>query len=200
MIQYVGWLAIREVPIGCLDPHSQRFYVAVLSVMAVFLCGCHEPTQSKPPLTDPYSNAPLHSSFDIEVLFTDSSFTRARLRAGSAVVDEAHMQTTLGKGVHVAFYDRSTHTISAWLKADSAIIDDRTKDMTAIGHVWVQSDSSNTTLETPQLIWVQTDERIKTSSVVRITTPTEVIDGVGLISDQYLTDYKIFNVKGVHQP
>jgi LPS export ABC transporter protein LptC len=142
----------------------------------------------------------LHTSYEITVRFQDSSRTRAVLKAGKAIAHEDRKQTLLGGGVNVVFHDRKSGLPAAWLDADSAMVDDRTKDMTAFGNVHVRSDSSRTTLDTPQLVWDQKSERIRTSERVRITTPTEVIDGVGLVSDQLLTDYKIFNVRGVHQP
>lgn len=170
------------------------------NLVLAMLLGCTKTPDRNPNAMDPFISAPLHTSYSISVTFSDSSLTRATLKAGSAIVDEVHMQTALGGGVYVVFYNRTTGAPSAWLKADSASIDDRTKDMTAIGNVRVQSDSSHTTLDTPQLVWMQKEERIRTSEAVRITTPTEVIDGVGLVSDQFLTDYKIFKVRGIHQP
>lgn len=178
---------------------AQHLNVLLLVAIFTFCSGCNETVQPKRLVLDPFSAAPLHTSYDITVTFSDSSFTKATLHAGRAVVDEVRMETLLGGGVYVVFYNRVTHESSAWLRSDSACIDDKTKNMTAIGNVLVQSDSSKTTLRTPSLVWLQKEERIRTSEVVKITTPTEVIDGVGLVSDQYLTDYKIFNVRGVHK-
>lgn len=162
--------------------------------------GCNQTTTKQPSKADPYAASPLHTSYGVNVVFNDSSAMRATLAAGVAVVNETQMVTTLSRGVHVTFYSRSTGKKAAVLDADSASIDERTKDMTAFGNVVVKSDSSQTTLRTSQLVWVQKEERIRTTHPVRITTPTEVIDGVGMVSDQLLTDYRIFKVKGVHHP
>ena len=191
----------NEAPTKARLCSTQVWHLNVLVIVVIFtLCSsCNETARPKRLTLDPFSTAPLHTSYDIEVTFTDSSFTKATLRAGRAVVDEVRMETLLGGGVYVVFYNHVTHDSSAWLRSDSACIDDKTKNMTAIGNVLVQSDSSRTTLRTPSLVWLQKEERIRTSEVVKITTPTEVIDGVGLVSDQYLTDYKIFNVRGIHR-
>lgn len=163
--------------------------------------GCTERQVRPGPIDkDPFRDAPLHVSYDMKVDFTDSTRRKAQLTAGIARVYEDRRQTTLGQGVTVLFFSRSSGKQVATLTADSAMIDDRTKNMMAIGNVVVVSDSTRTTLTTTRLQWDQTTERISTSEVVRIVSPTEVIDGVGLISDQYLTNYRIFKVKGIHQP
>ncbi len=177
-----------------------RNLLSVFVTMAVLVPACQHREELQRSNVDPYATAPLHTSYQITVRFQDSSFTRAVLTAGVAIVNEDRKETMLGSHVHVVFHDRKSGKAAAWLDADSAVIDDRSKDMTAIGNVRVWSDSSNTQLETTRLVWDQKSERIRTSEPVRITTPTEVIDGVGLVSDQMLTDYRIFNVRGVHQP
>ncbi len=163
------------------------------------LWACNHQQQFQKSSIDPYLHVPLHVSYDIIVRFSDSSFTRAVLKAGRAEVDEVQRETLLGNGVFVTFNSRVTGEPSAWLKADSAIIDDRTKDMTAIGNVHVHSDSSNTSLTTSRLVWDQSKERITSSEYVKITTPSEIIEGVGFVSDQHLTNYRIFQVRGIYR-
>lgn len=196
----------KSIGMAIITSKKGRAYATVCLRMMCLTCsmfftiGCAEPTQKNPNANDPYANAPLHTSFNVSVTFQDGSRIRATLTAGVAVVDEVRQITTLSNGVHVVFYDKTTGMQAAMMDADSAHIDDRTKDMTAIGNVHVKSDSSHTTLDTPRLVWVQKEEKIRTTERVHIVTPTEVIDGVGLISDQMLTDYRVFNVQGVHHP
>jgi len=173
--------------------------IALLSLL-ILAASCTERTPPQRSSEDPFIAAPLHASKDITVRFYDSSFVRAQLNAGTASVFEDRRETNLGGGVRVVFYDRKTGRPAATLDADSAVIDDKTKDMTAIGNVVVNSDSSHTRLETKRLVWDEKTERIRTNENVRITTPTEVIEGTGLVSDQFLTDYRIFKVRGVHHP
>jgi LPS export ABC transporter protein LptC len=173
--------------------------VSFASVVAVSI-GCEHDQPVQRSADDPYLTAPLHASSDLRVRFYDSSRVRAELTAGTASVFEDRHETDLGGGVRVVFFDRTTGKQAAVLTADSAIIDDRSKDMTAIGNVVVVSDSTRTKLQTSRLVWDEATERIRTTEAVRITSPTEVIEGQGLISDQFLTDYRLFKVRGVHQP
>jgi LPS export ABC transporter protein LptC len=98
--------------------------------------------------------------------------------------------------VVVDFYSKTSGRRIARLTADSAHIDDRTKMMRAIGNVIVVSDSSQTTLSTPSMLWDSHRERLSSTEAVRIVTPNESIDGIGFESDQALTDYRIFKVRG----
>ena len=175
--------------------------VRTLLLIAVLLsaAACRERPQSSPMEDDPYLNVPLHVSYDIDVHFYDSVQTRAELLAGRAMIWEDRKETTLGQGITVTFFDRVTGERAAVLTADSAVVDDRSKDMIAIGNVVVVSDSSHTTLRTPRLVWDQRSERIRTDDEVSIISPTERIDGQGMESDQFLTSYRIFKVRGVYQ-
>jgi len=174
--------------------------VLMFAVLATLLTSCTEPAAKPSALeNDPFRDAPLHVSYNITVDFTDSTHRRAQLSAGVARLYEDRRETTLSDAVKVVFFSRQSGKQVAVLTADSAVIDDRTKNMVAIGNVHVISDSARTSLATSRLTWDQTTERITTTEAVRIISPTEVIDGVGLISDQYLTNYRIFKVKGIHQ-
>lgn len=175
-------------------------YLLLIIVSSALLVSCQERAHSTRLNEDPFLTAPAHLSFNVEVLFTDSAYTKAILRAGEGRIFEDRQQTTLGKGVKVDFFSRTGKAPSARLTSDSAFVDDHSKNMTAIGNVRIHSDSSRTTLTTSRLLWVNSTQRIRSDEYVRIVTPTETIEGIGFESDQYLTSYRIFQVKGVHRP
>ena len=170
-----------------------------ISLFCLFAISCTERETTKRVGEDPFMTAPLHLSYNVRVLFMDSLETKAILEAGEARVFEDRKQTLLGKHVHVDFYDKKTNRKAAELDADSAEIDERTKNMVAIGNVRVWSDSSHTELLTSRLLWDEKVRRVSTNENVRIKTPTETIEGKGLESDQFLTSYRIFQVRGVHR-
>lgn len=177
----------RIVTIGCV-------------VLIILVSACHQPQHSSPLHADPYLSAPLHSSQRIRVVLYDSLNAAAVVEAQRAVIDEDREQTTLAGQVVVRFYDRSRGTQTALLTADSACIDDRTQNMIAIGNVTVHSDTSQTSLRTSILMWDQQLQRIQSDAAVSISSPTETIEGIGLQSDQYLFDYRIYKVRGIHRP
>ncbi len=171
-------------------------FVGLLILVA---SGCRERTAASRVLNDPFLQTPTHVSYNVDIMLADSSFIRARVRADVARVREDRQQTELSGNVRVVFFQRRSSEVGATLTCDSVIIDDRSMDMTALGSVVVVSDSTHTTLRTSKLTWTHSVQRVRSDQPVRIESPTEKIDGVGFESDQYLTDYRIFRVRGIHQ-
>lgn len=149
--------------------------------------------------SDMASRPPAHVSYNLRVVFSDSTHTRAVLQAAEARVFDDRQETILRDTVVVEFFSRSTGSRVARLSADSAVIDDRTKNMTAFGDVRIWSDSTRTLLETPRLFWDHARQRISSTAFVRISAPSETIQGTGFESDQYLTTYTLYRVQGEHR-
>ena len=169
----------------------------VCSALVLASCEPEQVKRSNEP--DPYLTAPTHTSYNITVNFFDSTRTKAVLRSNVARIFEELQQTTLADSVVVDFISKSSGKRLAKLTADSAVIDDRTKNMTAIGNVRVYSDSSRTTLTTEFLVWNSIRERLSSTQAVKIVSPKETINGIGFESDQFLTDYRIYSVSGEHR-
>lgn len=167
----------------------------IASVLAV-VSACRDRALIKRSDQDPFLTAPAHVSFGVSVRFTDSARTKALLRSTVARIFEDRQETTMGDTVIVDFFSVTSGKRVARLTADSAIVDDRTMNMIAIGNVVVYSDSSRTTLSTPRLLWENAREMLSSTEDVRIVTPKETILGTGFESDQYLTSYRIYKVHG----
>ena len=60
----------------------------------------------------------------------------------------------------------------------------------------VVTSQDSTVLRTDRLFWTDATRLIHTDAYVEITSPREVIRGVGLESNQSLTNYRIFRVTG----
>lgn len=142
---------------------------------------------------------PDQISHDVEVIFIDSSYTKAVLYAKRARIYQDRMETLLDSGLKVLFYSKETGQRISRLTADSARIDDRTKNMLAMGNVVVISDSNMTKLETPELEWINARQLLYSTAKVKITTANEIINGRGFESDPKLDRYKIKNVSGITQ-
>lgn len=135
---------------------------------------------------------------DVEVLFVDSSFTKAILIAKKARVYNDRYETFLDSSLKVTFFERNSSETSI-LTADSARIDDRTKNMLARGNVVVVAESKGRKLETEMLEWDNLRQKIYSTVFVTITTPTEIINGFGFESDPNLNEYKINRVSGIQK-
>lgn len=176
-----------------------RLRVIMLIVASVCCLGCTDPDQPIYRRPNTTQRPPAHVSFDLRVVFTDSTHTRAIMRAAEARVFDDRQQTELRDTLTVEFFSQLTGKRLARLSADSAVIDDRTKNMTAYGDVRIWSDSSRTSLQTSLLYWDQSRQRVSTTAFVRIVSPTETIQGTGFESDQYLTSYTMYRVQGEHR-
>ena len=169
----------------------------VLIILIIFF-GCDD-SQNVPKIKEKnvnYEIMPDQISFDVEVFFADSSFTKAVLKAKRARIYQKRMETLLDGGIKVEFLSRFTGKRVSILTADSARIDDKTKNMLSGGHVIVISDSSGTKLETTRLEWINETQKLYSTEFVKIISPNETIQGYGFESDQNLSNYKIFRVSG----
>lgn len=142
---------------------------------------------------------PDQSGIKIEVAFMDSSRIKALLKADKSRIYQDRLETFLDNNIKVEFFSKDGLNRVSLLTADSAKIDDKTKDMTAWGKVVVIADSSRTILETTLLMWDNNSQKLYSTEFVTITSPNEKIQGYGFESDQNLTNYKIFKVSGVQK-
>jgi LPS export ABC transporter protein LptC len=142
------------------------------------------------------SDMPDQIGWNTQVNFVDSSFTKAILKAKRARIYQKRNETLLDGGLYVEFLSKTTGRKIRHHTADSARIDDLTKNMLAAGHVIVISDSNQTKLETSLLHWNNKTQLFYSTEFVKITSPKERIQGYGFESDQNLSNYKVFKVSG----
>jgi hypothetical protein len=102
----------------------------------------------------------------------------------------------LGGGLNVEFYSRPNGLLASVLTADSAVIEDDTKNMTARGNVIVTSEQTLTTVKTSVLVWDHARGILRSDAFVDISSPTEILQGYGFESDPNLQHYTIYKVTG----
>ncbi len=170
----------------------------LLLALTATLAGCGE--GSRPPVLPGRSGAetPDQESWDATITFTDSGRVKGILRAGHIAKFTDDRFTILDSGIVVDFYNDSFEHTSV-LTARRGRINDVSNDFEARGDVVVRSDSG-TVLKTEELFWNNQRGRVFTEAFVEISSPTEMIRGIGLESDQSLTNYKINRVTGKVQP
>lgn len=142
------------------------------------------------------ADSATHISYNPVVQFMDSSYMRARIRAGWAKIYDKRSETLLGDGVQVEFFTKPERTLASVLTSDSAHIDDKTKNMTASGNVVVIAQGSLTTVKTSVIHWDSTRHVLHSPAFVDIRSPYEMLQGYGFESDANLRHYTIFKVTG----
>lgn len=173
-----------------------RYFAIVLILVFLLSCEDDKPAEKKRIDSVETENLPDQMSWDVEVFFVDSSYTKAILRANRSRIYQDRMETLLDGEVVVEYMSKYSGERISLLTADSARIDDKTKDMIAWGDVFVKSDSSQTTLRTEVLQWENKTRKFYSTEYVEIRSPSEDLNGYGFESDQNLKNYKVFQVSG----
>ena len=140
--------------------------------------------------------APDQISIRPEVIFSDSSDTKAILTAARARIYQNRAETLLDGGMKVVFFEVETGEQASVLTADSGRIDDKTRNMRATGNVVVVSEDSGRRLESSLLEWDNKTQKLYSTEFVKIYTPTGNLQGYGFESDQNLTNYTFYKVSG----
>lgn len=135
----------------------------------------------------------------IKVNFYEDTWHKAILTADRAEIYFESQQTQLIGNVVVEYFSQYTGRRLSKLNADKATVDDNSKDMVAMGNVVVWSDSAKVKLETSKLQWSNEKQIVFTNEFIKVTTPTEIINGYGFESNLSFSYYKILKVSGIKQ-
>jgi LPS export ABC transporter protein LptC len=177
-----------------MNKYWSPFLMAVVLSVCVSSCTSDEVTQK---VMNERINLPLETGKNIYVTYTDSGYTKAKLFAPllERYANDERQETVMQKGITAYFYAKN-NVVESFLKAKYAIRYDREKKMIARNDVVLVSRKGDT-LNTEELIWDETKQRIYSDKFVRITTKDEIIMGDGFESNTEFTKYKIFSIRGV---
>lgn len=166
----------------------------------IFLNGCWDSTiEYQQALKEDAQIKPDQLANSITVNFFENNWTKAILTADRAEIYQSTQQTHIIGNVVVEYFSKTSGKRLSRLSCDSAIVDDNTKDMQALGNVVVFVDSSNIKLQTSKLFWNNEKQIVNTNEFITITTPNETIYGYGFESDLNFSFYKIYKVSGIKQ-
>jgi len=140
---------------------------------------------------------PAQESWGSTIVFTDSGYTAAILKAGHIQMFPETQQTLLDGNVKIDFYN-TQKIITTVLTSKRGRVEDATKNLYAIDDV-VAKGNDGTVLTTEELMWRNSDKKIVTDKFVTIVSPREKIQGYGFESDQHLRNYVIKNITIVTQ-
>lgn len=171
---------------------KSKLILFLMAISGLFACSNTEQEAFDP---GDLSNKPDHSLATINIDLADSTSRKAHIKADSAFVFVKDKLTKMKHNIEVIIFSTSNKPMLT-LTADSVIIDDNTKNMTAFGKILVKSDEQATTMQTSKLDWDNTNRIVYTKEYVKIVSPREVLQGYGFESDEKLSYYKIYKVIG----
>lgn len=152
-------------------------------------------------------NAPSQESWGAHFFVTevpaDESFSRVRLEMKADYLaryereDSTYMllrghPDSLRRRVTAYFYDDAGDS-SATLTANRVLYFDKEQRFEARGDVVVIT-TDDKRLETEHLLWYESERKVRTPAFVRITMPTEQVQGYGLEADEDLASYQLGRV------
>jgi len=171
-------------------------YVYIISLLLISLlitnCGKREDQSG---MTDSEAELlPEQESWNSTITLSSSGKKIALVRSGHmAQYGNTNLIIMDGK-IEVDFYDKDENHTSH-LTAESGEIDERKKNLKAMGNVIVVSDNGET-LFTEELLWNNKLQKIVSEVDVMITVEADTLYGVGFESDAGLDNWTIKEPKG----
>lgn len=134
---------------------------------------------------------------EVTILYSNQGITKARLQTKTFDHQQARepFYFEMKNGLKVEFYDDSLNTQST-LTAKYGKYFEKEGNMMVKDSVVVLNKRKEQ-LETEELMWNEKLQKFRSDKFVKITTPTQIIYGDGLESNQNFSEYKIINVKGI---
>lgn len=134
---------------------------------------------------------------NVTILYSKNGHTSAKLFtkkfSHNQAANPSYIEMT--NGLKVDFYDDSLQVTST-LTAKYGKFFEKNGNVLVRDSVIITNNKLER-LQTEELVWNETLKKFFTEKFVKITTPTQIIYGDGLESDQSFSQYKIINIKGV---
>ncbi len=140
-------------------------------------------------------NLPTQESWNSTITFTDSGIVKAILYADNIQTPGGSTQKIMKGNIIIDLFDENGKH-SSTITSERGKANEDTYDIEVEGNVIVTSDSG-VVVRSEKMIWNQQRQRVISETNVHISSLTEIIRGIGFESDQYLRDYKVFQVSGI---
>jgi LPS export ABC transporter protein LptC len=168
--------------------------LVLLFLLSLTIYGCDkEPMLGKKKVPE-YKGASVE--FDsVRTIYSQSANVRIKLFGTKQIVEQSG-NVWYPKGIEVNMYnEQGLRTTN--LRADSGRYEKNIRIYRAYGNVVVVNLEQQQTLYTDQLNWDQNKREIFTEKEIKIVTPKELLYGVGLVSNDEFSRYKITKPTGV---
>jgi LPS export ABC transporter protein LptC len=165
-----------------------RYVTAVVVACALATAACQDPGATPPVSTKATADTADQTLFGIRLMLSDHGIQRALMQADTAFTYEDNTRTEL-RVVRSTFYTE-TGMKNGNLTSRQGTYNTRSGNMEARGNVVVISEDGRK-LETPQLRYDPGRNEISSDSAFVMTTPTDVVTGIGFTADPNLNTVKI---------
>jgi LPS export ABC transporter protein LptC len=137
---------------------------------------------------------PLSEAEKVEMFYSENDQVKIKMMA-DLVYEFQNGNREFPKGLYLEFYNEFGR-LESTLKANEAFFFKEENKWRGRGNVEVKNVEKNEQLNTEELFWKPTDQKIFTESFVTIRQQGDVIYGVGLDAKQDLSEYTILKPTG----
>lgn len=163
----------------------------MLFISALFLFSSCNQTDVKMP--EEYKG-PLREVEKVETFYSENEMVKMKMVA-DLVYEFQNGDKEFPKGIYVEFFDE-TGRLESTLRANHAFYFKTENQWRGRGRVEVKNIAKNEQLNTEELFWKQTEEKIFTDKFVTIRQQSDVLYGQGLEARQDMSDYTILKPYG----
>ena len=172
-------------------------YIGIAIVLVSWIVFSLMSCSNKPEEIDELVAADIRSGTErgknIRIIYSDSAIVKAIIHAPvmERYNEPGNSRDVFPKGILLEFMDNN-RTVKSWIKAESAIRDERTNKIIAKGNVNCY-DNENKKIETSELIFDEIERIVYTDKLVRITDPVkgDTTYGFGFKANQDFTRFEI---------
>lgn len=161
---------------------------------ALLSSACNNEQLRKPKERVQY-NGPIVEFRGVETLYSDNAVIQLKIEAPEQLIFQ-NGDVKYPKGVKISRYDPYGKKIST-LQGDSGSFDKNRQLYQAFGNIVVENLQLYQRLYTTQLDWDQPKREIRTDKPIKIITPNEILEGVGMVSDESFSRYRILRPSGI---
>lgn len=191
-----GLLAYNMVPVNF---RSYFLWLILLSCSWMALSGCEVKEEKE--VIEKFGTGekrPLEVGHDVELIYSDSGYVKARVLAPLLERYEGTEQKgpylEMKKGLRAFFYDKAFEVTSS-LKANYGIRYEKNEKTELKGDVVVVNVEGDS-LITEHLTWDENKQKIFSEDFVRVKTEDEIIYAQGFESNLHFTEYEFYDIKG----
>lgn len=160
---------------------------------AVISSGCNNNIGEINDVVEATHKADTEWGKNIRIVYSDSAVVRLVIHAPimERTIEHGNNKDIFPKGILIEFMN-DNKVVYSWLKAESAIREDRTQKIFARGNV-IFYNNKNEKMETPELVWDEKDRKVYTDKLVRITQAEkgDTTYGFGFTANQEFTRFEI---------
>ncbi len=189
---------MKKLPSGTGRSNAFKLFFILFSACILGSCGGNDLRKAEK-VSIEREKIPQETGKKLEVIYTDSSYLKARVLAPKIekFKEEDKTYIEMPKGVKANFFNKKGKRNSR-LRANYGIRYLEQNKMVVKDSVLVVNRKGDT-LKTEKLTWDENEGKIFSDQFVKVKTPEEIIYAKGFESNQTFTNYKFYNIEGTIQ-